>query len=259
VSDFKREAQCNGSYTITNTAGTTPTQSCVTNIKNPSIDPSTDVTLGIGCTLTIANNYDIKINSVSKKNYSTTDGDTVSLGTFPVGDHKVEIWEGCAAGGLGCLVGGSARLVCAPTAFRVVNRGPTPGGGEIKVENARVLLTNFCKDHQGLCSKAGGVKCPNDKPGIFTGIGCIPTEPKALVSGLLRFATFASGGIALLLMILAALSMITAEGNPDTIKKAQEKFYSAIIGLLLVIFATLLMQVIGVDILGLPGFGKAAP
>jgi len=91
--------------------------------------------------------------------------------------------------------------------------------------------------------------------GIMTAIGCVPTEPKALVEGLLKYGTFAAGGIAFLMMILAALQMITAEGNPESIKGAQEKFYSAIIGLLLIIFAVLLMQVIGLDILGLPGFG----
>jgi len=92
--------------------------------------------------------------------------------------------------------------------------------------------------------------------GIMTAIGCVPTEPQKLVEGLLKYGTFASGGIAFLMMILGAIQMITAEGNPESIKHAQERFYSAIIGLLLIIFAVLLMQVIGVDILGLPDFGK---
>lgn len=113
------------------------------------------------------------------------------------------------------------------------------------------------------CSLDGGKPIdlkPGQKPppnsGVYTAIGCIPTEPKALVEGLLRYGTFAAGGIAFLLMILGALGLITAEGNPETIKQSQERFYSAIIGLLLIIFAVLLMQVIGVDILGLPEFGK---
>lgn len=95
--------------------------------------------------------------------------------------------------------------------------------------------------------------------GIMTAVGCIPTKPQALVEGLLRYGMLAGGGIAFLLMILAALQMITAEGNPDAIKQGQEKFYSAIIGLLIIIFSVLLLQVIGVDILDLPDFNKAAP
>ena len=108
----------------------------------------------------------------------------------------------------------------------------------------------------GSCTSAKAVPCPGGGPGVMTAIGCVPTEPKALVEGLLKYGTLAAGGIAFIIMILAALQMITAEGNPESIKAGQEKFYSAIIGLLLIIFSVLLMQVIGVDILGLPEFGK---
>lgn len=94
------------------------------------------------------------------------------------------------------------------------------------------------------------------KTGIYTAIGCVPTEPKALVEGLLKYGTMAAGAIAFLMMLLGALGMITAEGNPEAIKHAQEQFYSALIGLLIIIFSVLLMQVIGYDILGLPGFGR---
>lgn len=97
----------------------------------------------------------------------------------------------------------------------------------------------------------------NGYDGFMTAIGCIPSKPQRLVEALIRYSSFAAGGIAFLLMILAALQMITAEGNPENIKHAQEKFYSAIIGLLLIIFSVLLMQVIGVDILGLPEFGPS--
>lgn len=114
------------------------------------------------------------------------------------------------------------------------------------------------------CTKGGGQPCtPGSKDpnstgpgGIKTAIGCIPTEPSALVAGILKFATLGAGGIAFLLMILGALGLITAEGNPEAIKHSQERFYSAIVGLLFIVFSVLLLQVIGVDILDLPGFYK---
>jgi hypothetical protein len=118
------------------------------------------------------------------------------------------------------------------------------------------------KTGKSSCTSAKGIPCgtvsgsTNNSGGIMTAIGCIPSEPKQLVEGILWYGTIAVGGIAFLLMILAALQMITAEGNPESIKHAQERFYSAIIGLLLIIFSVLLMQVIGVDILNLPGFKK---
>jgi hypothetical protein len=62
------------------------------------------------------------------------------------------------------------------------------------------------------------------------------------------------GGVALLLMIFGSFGMITSSGNPDAIKKGREQFVNAIIGLLFIIFSTLFMEILGVDILGLPGF-----
>lgn len=118
-----------------------------------------------------------------------------------------------------------------------------------------------CKGGSTNCTSAKGLRCnpdsstfTNEGSGVMTAIGCIPTDPQALINSLLKYGVIAGGGIAFLLMILAAIQMITAEGNPNTIKTAQEKFYSAIIGLLLIIFSILLLQVIGVDILGLKGF-----
>ena len=112
-------------------------------------------------------------------------------------------------------------------------------------------------------AESKGVRCETERgsvqtdgSGIMTAIGCIPTEPQRLIQGLLRIGTFAGGGIAFLLMLLAAIQMITAEGNPNVIKTSQEKFYSAIIGLLFIIFSVLLLQVTGVDLLGLKGFGS---
>jgi hypothetical protein len=133
-----------------------------------------------------------------------------------------------------------------------------PGANVDEAKNFKEEITS-CVEGSANCTTSKPQACPDGLEGVMTAIGCIPTEPKTLVEGILKFISVASGGIALLLMILAALSMITAEGNPDTIKKAQEKFYSAIIGLLLVIFSVLLMQVIGVDILGIQELTNPLP
>lgn len=157
------------------------------------------------------------------------------------------------------LVGGGAEYNCyktttgAPPAAGVTTAtGPsTSGSGQrcwLKDGQPFTLLPGQPIDMDKDTGKAHAT-------GIYTAIGCIPTQPQELVVGLLKFATLASGGIAFLLMLLGALGMITAEGNPEAIKHSQEMFYSAVIGLLLIVFSVLLMQVIGVDVLGLPGFG----
>lgn len=109
------------------------------------------------------------------------------------------------------------------------------------------------------CTSAGGISCDPKtglagSEGVLTAIGCIPTKPTALVQGILKFAVGAGGGIALLLMFYGAFQMITSSGNPDGVKKGHEQITSAVLGLLFIIFAVMLLKIIGVDILQIPGF-----
>ena len=112
---------------------------------------------------------------------------------------------------------------------------------------------------RGQCTKAGGEKCSSidlKNPGIQTAIGCIHTNPAELAKDILKFAIGIGGGLAFLMMLLGAFQMLTSAGNPDSLKAGQERLTSAVIGLLFVIFATLFLQIIGVDILKLPGFAR---
>lgn len=93
--------------------------------------------------------------------------------------------------------------------------------------------------------------------GVYTAIGCVPTQPQDFIPAVIKFVTLIAGGIALLLMAIGAIRMITSAGNAEALKAAQEQFTSAIIGLLFIIFSVLLLQIIGVDILNIPGFGKS--
>jgi hypothetical protein len=93
--------------------------------------------------------------------------------------------------------------------------------------------------------------------GILTAVGCVPTEPQALVNGFVRYGSLAMGGVALLMMIWASLRYITSLGSAEAINQARDQFFAALIGLLFIIMSVLLLQIIGYDILGIPGFGKA--
>lgn len=117
-----------------------------------------------------------------------------------------------------------------------------------------------CEDPGVKCSTSGGKECEDKKdgrgPAMKTAIGCIHTSPVEFVKDFLKFIVAISGGFAFLMMLLGTYQMLTSAGNPDSLNAGRERLTSAIIGLLFVIFAVLLMQIIGVDILKIPGFFK---
>ena len=96
----------------------------------------------------------------------------------------------------------------------------------------------------------------DDEESLRTALGCIPFEPVALVGWVLRWGIGIGGGIAFLLMAFASFQLMTSTGDPEKIKAGQEMFVSAGAGLLFIIFSVFLLQLIGADILKMPGFGR---
>ncbi len=90
--------------------------------------------------------------------------------------------------------------------------------------------------------------------GLITAIGCIPTRPGDFVNAFLRLAAAIGGGLAILLMFFGVFGMITSAGNPEAVKKGQDQITAAAVGLVFILLAVVLLQIIGVDILKIPGF-----
>lgn len=91
---------------------------------------------------------------------------------------------------------------------------------------------------------------------IDTAIGSVQTDPVKLVQQLFGILLSLAGGIALLLIIYSGYQIMTSEGNPEKLQAARETLTSAIIGLVFLIFSLVILQIIGVDILKIPGFSK---
>lgn len=106
----------------------------------------------------------------------------------------------------------------------------------------------------GPCSAGANVKGECTK--VDTGLGIsIGTDPKSLLQSIFGLILSISGGIALLLIIISGYRVLASQGNPEALKGAREQLTAAIVGLLFIILALVILQIIGVDILNIPGFG----
>jgi len=118
--------------------------------------------------------------------------------------------------------------------------------------NAQMLkVCDFAGDKKSKCEAC----FEKDPPEAWTAIGCIPTDPQAFLTKFLNLGIGLAGGIAFLLILFGGLSIMTSSGNPEKLAAGKELVGSAIAGLLLIIFSLFLLQLIGYNILGIPGFG----
>lgn len=90
-------------------------------------------------------------------------------------------------------------------------------------------------------------------PQINTALGCIPVKPAEFIKWLMPWLLGFGGGVSFLLMVYGFILMTTSGGDPKAVQGAQETITSAIMGLLVCVFALFLIRLISVDILHIPG------
>jgi hypothetical protein len=90
-----------------------------------------------------------------------------------------------------------------------------------------------------------------------TAVGELGTKPEEFITRLFAILLSVSGGIALLLIIKAGYQMLTSQGKPEQINAGRDQLVAAIVGLIFLIFSFVILQVIGFDILQIPGFSGA--
>lgn len=102
-------------------------------------------------------------------------------------------------------------------------------------------------------SRAGEIaKCTKVK----TAVGSIGTDPAEFIKSIFSLLLGVAGGIAVVLIIISGYKLMASQGNPEKVQGAREMLTSAIVGLLFIIFSFVILQIIGVDILRIPGFSK---
>lgn len=99
------------------------------------------------------------------------------------------------------------------------------------------------------CAEYKNGKCA----AVVTAFGNISTTPTAFVTRIYGIILAFSGGIAVLLLMRAGYRIMTSQGNPEALKDGREQATATVIGLLFLIFAFVLLQVIAYDLLRIPG------
>ncbi len=92
--------------------------------------------------------------------------------------------------------------------------------------------------------------------GVETAIGCISTSADGSGSFFETIITVfvgLGGGLALVLMLFGVFIVTTSAGIPDKLKEGSEIITSAIAGLIFILLSVFLLNLIGINILGLPG------
>lgn len=158
------------------------------------------------------------------------------FGYFTSGNYYLEVKNGCTPFHVG------EQNACNAT-FNVDPAGGALGGTGNKEDPIPPGPCSAGANSKGNCSK------------IDTGLGIsIGTNPKSLIQTLFGLILSISGGIALLLIIISGYRVLSSQGNPEALKGAREQLTSAIVGLLFIILSLVILQVIGIDILHIPGF-----
>lgn len=120
-----------------------------------------------------------------------------------------------------------------------------------------VCCTNFdttgseqANPNRLFCTPGNG----NESSGINTAIGCIPVgSGNELIAFILRLATGLGGGIALALILYGVFIVTTSAGMPDKLKAGSNIITSAVVGLIFILLSIFLVNLIGINILGIPG------
>ena len=83
----------------------------------------------------------------------------------------------------------------------------------------------------------------------------IPKDVGSLISRILPYIFSAAAMALLIYLVMGGLQMMTSKGDPKAMQSAQAKITNAIIGFVIVIFAFVIVQLLG-QILGLSAFSQ---
>lgn len=128
----------------------------------------------------------------------------------------------------------------------------TIDGGQESLEKFALCEAILDPQEKTACEQCVGTE-PGKVAGVYTAVGCIQTEEKGFIRQMIQLLLSVSGLIALLSILAGAFMLSTSQGDSNQVKKAKELITAAVSGLLFIIFSTIILDFIGVQILRIPG------
>ncbi len=93
----------------------------------------------------------------------------------------------------------------------------------------------------------------NQCNGVWSAIGCIPSDKNLLTKIIIQWSMGIAGGFALLFILVGSFMTSISQGSPEKLQQAKQIISSAIFGLLFIILSVAILQFIGVQIFQIPG------
>lgn len=181
-------------------------------------------------------------------------------------------WPSCVS----CLY---PALTLTPPVGRHIDCGMDDDGKDVLfvsfANGQDVVITNTSQDHRFRCDTlsmadytASQVNAPTIVPQsgrLFSDLGCISvnttggtfTDPNAsvdVIQILLKFITSITGGVGVILVMVAGFRLIISRGDPEKIREAKKTLTNVILGVLFALFALFIFQFFAVQVLRIPGF-----
>lgn len=91
---------------------------------------------------------------------------------------------------------------------------------------------------------------------IITDIGSIPCSPTGFAQAVYSIGLMFIGVVALLFIIYGGYLILTSQGSPDQVAKGKSYITYAIIGIVVAVAGYALYQIVILNVLKLPGFGR---
>ncbi|HVT01217.1 MAG TPA: hypothetical protein VHE53_03215 [Patescibacteria group bacterium] len=91
---------------------------------------------------------------------------------------------------------------------------------------------------------------------VNTAIGNIETTPQGFINSMFRFVLMLAGFGGIIILIYSGYLLMRSQGDKEKVAAARETITSAILGILFIVLSIVILEIIGVDILRIPGFTR---